>query len=65
MTKRPEELQLMAEAGRRLSSVFGLIERMYLIGLSTLEVNDRVWRYIADELKSRPASKGNTALPMC
>jgi len=58
MTKRPEELQLMAESGRLLSSVFGLIDRMCLIGLSTLEVNDRVERYIVDELKSRPASKG-------
>ena len=48
----------MAESGRLLASVFGLIDRLSLIGMSTLEVNDRVERYIVDELKSRPASKG-------
>ncbi len=58
MTKQPDELQRMAESGRLLSSVFGLIDRMNLIGMSTLEVNDRVERFIIDELKSRPASKG-------
>ncbi len=58
MTKQPEELQRMAESGRLLSSVFGLIDRMDLIGMSTLEVNDRVERFIVDELQSRPASKG-------
>jgi len=58
MTKGPEELQLMAESGRLLSSVSGLIDRMDLIGMSTMDVNDKVERFIVDELKSRPASKG-------
>lgn len=58
MTKQPEELQRMAASGRLLSSVFGLIDRFGLIGMSTLEVNDHVERFIIDELKSRPSSKG-------
>ena len=58
MTKTPDELAAMAHSGRLLASVFGLIDQMQLIGMSTLEVNDRVERYIVDELKSRPASKG-------
>lgn len=58
MTKRPEELQLMAQSGRLLSSVFGLIDTMPLMGMSTMEVNDLVEGFIVDELKSRPASKG-------
>ena len=58
MTKTPDELAAMAHSGRLLASVFGLIDQMQLIGMSTLEVNDRVERFIVDELKSRPASKG-------
>ena len=58
MTKQPHELALMAEAGRLLASVFGLLDRTTLAGMSTLAVNDMVERYIVDELKARPASKG-------
>lgn len=58
MIKSAEELALMAASGRLLASVFGLIDRMSLPGMSTLEVNDAVERFIVDELKSRPASKG-------
>lgn len=58
MIKSADELARMAESGRLLASVFGLIDQMELIGMSTLEVNDRVERHIREDLKSRPASKG-------
>ena len=58
MTKGPEELALMAESGRLLASVFGLIDRTALSGLSTLAVDTMVERFIVDELSARPASKG-------
>ena len=58
MTKGPEELALMAESGRLLASVFGLIDRTALCGLSTLAVDTMVERFIVDELSARPASKG-------
>ena len=58
MTKQPHELALMAESGRLLASVFGLIDRIPLAGRSTLEINDRVERFILEDLASRPASKG-------
>lgn len=58
MSKTPEEIALMAEAGRLLASVFGYLDRVDLLGLSTLQVNDLVDNYIVDELKARPASKG-------
>lgn len=58
MTKQPYELELMAESGRLLASVFGLIDRISLAGVSTLEVNDMVERFIVDDLAARPASKG-------
>lgn len=58
MTKPPEEIELMAESGRLLASVFAHLDRLDLIGMSTMAVNDLVERLIVDELQSRPASKG-------
>ncbi len=58
MTKQPHELALMAEAGRLLASVFGLLDRTALAGMTTLQVDALVERYIVHELQARPASKG-------
>tara|TARA_R110000787_G_scaffold140562_2_gene254102 strand:+ start:6722 stop:7498 length:777 start_codon:yes stop_codon:yes gene_type:complete len=58
MTKQPEELALMAESGRLLVSVFGLLDRTPLAGLTTLEVDAMVEKFIVEDLKARPASKG-------
>ncbi|MGT2457488.1 type I methionyl aminopeptidase [Cupriavidus basilensis] len=58
MTKRPEEIALLAESGKLLAGVFGYLDRLSLIGMSTMQVNDLVDRLIVDELNARPASKG-------
>jgi methionyl aminopeptidase len=58
MTKRPEEIALLAESGRLLAAVFGHLDRLNLIGMSTMQVNDLVDGFIVDTLKARPASKG-------
>lgn len=58
MIKRPEEIALMAESGRLLASVFAWLDGLALGGMSTMQVNDLVERYIVDELHARPASKG-------
>lgn len=58
MTKRPEEIELLAESGKLLARVFGHLDRLGLMGLSTMEVNDLVDRLIVDDLGARPASKG-------
>lgn len=58
MTKQPQELALLAESGRLLASVFALLDRTPLAGLSTLQINDLVERFIVDDLEARPASKG-------
>jgi len=58
MTKQPQEIALMAESGRLLASVFAHLDRLELAGMSTMAVNDEVERFIVEELKSRPASKG-------
>lgn len=58
MTKRPEEIALMAESGQLLADVFGYLDQMSLIGMSTMQVNDLIDDLIVNELKARPASKG-------
>lgn len=58
MTKRPEEVGLLAESGRLLASVFALLDRTPLVGRSTLEIDAMVERFIVDDLQARPASKG-------
>jgi methionyl aminopeptidase len=58
MTKQPHEVALLAQSGRLLASVFEMLDRTPLAGRSTLEVNDMVERFIVDDLKARPASKG-------
>jgi methionyl aminopeptidase len=58
VTKRPEEIALMAESGKLLADVFGYLDRLDLIGMSTMQVNDLVDRFIVHDLDARPASKG-------
>ncbi len=58
LAKAAWEVEIMAEAGRLLASVFTLIDATPLAGKSTLEIDTLVERYIVDELQARPASKG-------
>lgn len=58
MIKRPDEIALMAESGRLLAAVFGRLDSLPLAGMSTMQVNDLVEQFIVQELKARPASKG-------
>lgn len=58
MIKTPEEIEVMAESGRLLAAVFTHLDQVNLIGMSTMQVNDLVDSFIVNELKARPASKG-------
>jgi methionyl aminopeptidase len=58
VTKRPEEVALLAESGRLLASVFELLDRTSLAGKSTLQINEMVEHFIVHDLQARPASKG-------
>jgi methionyl aminopeptidase len=58
MTKQPDEIALMAESGKLLAQVFAHLDTVDLIGKSTMQVNDLVDSFIVNELKARPASKG-------
>ena len=56
--KQPDEIALMAEAGKLLAQVFTHLDQCDLIGMSTMQVNDLVDHYITHDLQARPASKG-------
>lgn len=58
MTKNAEELALLAESGRLLASVFGMLDKIPLAGMSTLQVDTMVEQFIVHDLLARPASKG-------
>jgi len=48
----------MAESGKLLARVFGQLDALDLLGMSTMQVNDLVERFIVHDLGARPASKG-------
>ena len=58
MTKRPEEIALMAASGKLLAEVFAHLDGLDLIGMSTMGVNDLVDAFIVGRQQARPASKG-------
>ena len=58
MVKTPDEIVLMRKSGRLLASVFEMLDEIDLVGMSTMQINDLVERYITVDLAARPASKG-------
>jgi methionyl aminopeptidase len=58
MIKSPAEVELMAESGRLLASIFSYLDGQELAGRTTMQVNDLVEDLIVDRLGARPASKG-------
>ncbi|KQT34956.1 methionine aminopeptidase [Sphingomonas sp. Leaf412] len=58
MVKTAAELESMRAAGALLASVFEMLDARDLSGLSTLEIDGIVDRFITDDLHARPASKG-------
>lgn len=49
---------MLAQSGKLLAQVFGRLDRLDLIGMSTMDVNDLVENFIVDDLQARAASKG-------
>ncbi len=48
----------MRESGKLLAQVFAALDTFVKPGVSTMEINDFVEKYIVEELQARPASKG-------
>lgn len=56
--KNNDEIALMRQSGRLLAMVFKMLDSYVKPGVSTMDINDTVERFITDELEARPASKG-------
>ncbi len=58
LIKTQDEIALMRKSGYLLASVFKMLDDFVSAGVSTMEINDQVENYIVNNLKARPASKG-------
>ncbi|MDO6568920.1 type I methionyl aminopeptidase [Alteromonas sp. 1_MG-2023] len=58
LIKSASEISLMRESGKLLAKVFSELDSFIAPGITTLEINSFVERYIVDCLNARPASKG-------
>lgn len=56
--KTAAEAELMRESGRLLAEVFHMLDSYVQPGVSTMDINNKVEGFIVNELKARPASKG-------
>ena len=63
--KSVEEIALMRESGKLLAQVFKMLDDFIKPGISTLDIDSQVESYIVNELKARPASKGQYGYQYC
>ncbi|TBR42737.1 type I methionyl aminopeptidase [Marinomonas agarivorans] len=56
--KTVTEIEQMRESGALLAQVFAMLDQHIQVGMTTLEIDNLVERYIIDVLHARPASKG-------
>ncbi len=61
--KTADELARQRHAGELLASVFTMLDEFIKPGVSTMEINNRAEAFIIEELRSRPASKGQYDYP--
>ena len=58
LVKAPSEIALMRESGKLLAKVFSELDNFVALGITTLDIDNFVERYIVECLDARPASKG-------
>ncbi|WP_409524059.1 type I methionyl aminopeptidase [Nitrincola sp. MINF-07-Sa-05] len=63
LLKSSAELHTMRHAGQLLASVFAMLDSYVREGISTMDINQAVDRFIRRELKARPASVGQYDYP--
>ncbi|AKJ40709.1 type I methionyl aminopeptidase [Pragia fontium] len=61
--KTPEEIAKMRHSGALLAQVFAMLDDAIREGISTMAINDLAEDFIVNQLKSRPASKGQYDFP--
>ncbi|AIR89863.1 type I methionyl aminopeptidase [Pseudomonas cremoricolorata] len=63
IVKDAAQMALMRHAGRLLAQVFADLDTFIGPGVTTLQINDRAEAFITEQLKARPASKGQYGFP--
>lgn len=63
--KSVDEIELMRESGKLLAQVFKMLDNFIKPGVSTIDIDSQVESYIINELKARPASKGQYGYQYC
>ncbi|RKF15660.1 type I methionyl aminopeptidase [Alginatibacterium sediminis] len=61
--KTNSEIELMRQSGKLLTQVFAMLDDYIEVGISSLDIDSKVERFIREELNSRPASKGQYDYP--
>ncbi|GAB3033792.1 type I methionyl aminopeptidase [Bowmanella dokdonensis] len=61
--KSADQLALMRQSGQLLARVFAMLDDFVQVGVTTMEVNDKVEQFIRQDLQSRPASLGQYDYP--
>lgn len=56
--KSDAEISLMRESGKLLAHVFHMLDDYIKVGVTTLEIDQKVEHFIVNTLQARPASKG-------
>ncbi|AQS37099.1 methionine aminopeptidase, type I [Shewanella psychrophila] len=56
--KSAAEAELMRQSGKLLAQVFTMLDDYIQVGMTTMDINNRVEGFIINELDARPASKG-------
>ncbi|QUM89138.1 type I methionyl aminopeptidase [Moritella sp. 36] len=56
--KTTTEIELMRNSGKLLAQVFHMLDSYIKPGISTMDINNKVENFIVNDLKARPASKG-------
>ena len=55
--KTEVEIELMRTSGELLGSVFAMLDKFIQPGISIMDINDQVERFIVDELAARPVGQ--------
>lgn len=56
--KSASEIDLMRQSGKLLAQVFKMLDDFIQVGITTMDINNKVESYIVNTLQARPASKG-------
>ncbi|BCE00400.1 type I methionyl aminopeptidase [Marinicellulosiphila megalodicopiae] len=61
--KNEKQIELMHQSGQLLARVFKMLDGYITAGISTMDINNKVEGFIVNDLKARPASKGQYDFP--